>query len=327
MTVAVSGAGIYFWHHPSAPPTPPMPRVFPSRISVLLVDADPSGAETLRRQLTEGGGLDDVALEIRQATSLAEAVETLSGGRVDVALLDLALPDSEGLTTLDRAMAFAPDVPFIVLTSVADDALAVSAVQGGAQDYLVRGDVRPSVLGRALVYAIERHRLVSALRSLSLIDELTGLYNRRGFTELGEQYLKLARRSGRAVTLVYLDIDEFKVINDTLGHLQGDRALKRVAEILRTTFRRSDIVARLGGDEFAVLALETSGEPAEWLAQRLREGVSLDNAASREPFRIEASVGVARSLDEADVRLEDLLAQADAAMYREKRAKKQTVAF
>jgi diguanylate cyclase (GGDEF)-like protein len=123
------------------------------------------------------------------------------------------------------------------------------------------------------------------------------------------------------VTVVYLDVDRFKTINDTHGHGVGDHALRRVAEILRNTFRRSDIVARLGGDEFAVLALETSGEPAEWLAQRLREGVSVHNADERAPFQLAASVGVARARGEDEVSLDDLLAQADAAMYREKRAK------
>lgn len=302
-----------------------MDRVFPSRVSVLLVEADPSGADTLRQRLEQAGGLDAVSLEVEQATTLDTAVERLARGSVDVVLLDLFLPDSEGLTTFERASAFAPDVPFIILTDVVDDELAVSTVQGGAQDYLVRSEVRPAVLGRAILYAIERHRLMSALRSLSLIDDLTGLYNRRGFTELGEQYLKLAWRSGRAITLVYLDVDRFKSINDTLGHLVGDKALKRVAEILRATFRRSDIVARLGGDEFAVLALETTGEPAEWLAQRLREGVSMHNVSTNEPFRLEASVGVARSFGDPKVDLDDLLAQADAAMYREKRAKKRAV--
>lgn len=298
----------------------------PNAVSVLLVEGDPEGADRLRALLGRAGSADHLDARVEQATSLDAALERLAAGGVDVVLLDLELPDSQGLTTFERASAFAPDVPFIILTDVADDRLAVGTVQGGAQDYLVRSEIRPSILGRAVLYAIERHRLIAALRSLSLIDDLTGLYNRRGFTELGEQYIKLAWRSGRAITLVYLDVDRFKSINDTLGHHVGDRALKRVAEVLRSTFRRSDIVARLGGDEFAVLALETTGESAEWLAQRLREGVSVENASNHEPFRLAASVGVARSMGDQKVSLEDLMAQADAAMYREKRAK-QRVAY
>lgn len=295
-------------------------------LSVLLVEGDPDGARRLRGLLEQSGGMDSPETRVEQATHLDAALERLASGGVDVVLLDLDLPDSEGMTTFERASAFAPDVPFIILTDVADDRLAVGTVQGGAQDYLVRSEIKPSILARAILYAIERHRLLAALRSLSLIDDLTGLYNRRGFTELGEQYIKLAWRSGRAITLVYLDVDRFKNINDTLGHHVGDRALKRVAEVLRSTFRRSDIIARIGGDEFAVLALETTGESAEWLAQRLREGVSVENASTHEPFRLSASVGVARSMGDDKVSLEDLMAQADAAMYREKRAK-QRVAY
>jgi diguanylate cyclase (GGDEF)-like protein len=295
-------------------------------LSVLLVEGDPAGAERLRVMLEQSGGMDELEMRVEQATHLDGALERLAAGGIDVVLLDLELPDSEGLTTFERASAFSPDVPFIIVTDVADDRLAVGTVQGGAQDYLVRSEIRPSILARAILYAIERHRLLSALRSLSLIDDLTGLYNRRGFTELGEQYIKLAWRSGRAITLVYLDVDRFKSINDTLGHHIGDRALKRVADVLRSTFRRSDIIARLGGDEFAVLALATTGESAEWLAQRLREGVSVENASTHEPFRLAASVGVARSMGDERVSLEDLMAQADAAMYREKRAK-QRVAY
>ncbi len=290
---------------------------------VLLVERDPAGGDRLCALLEQPDGMDDVEVEVEQVTTLDAALERLAAGGVDVVLLDLDLPDSVGLTTFERASAFAPDVPFVIYTDTGDAQLAVGSVQGGAQDYLVRGEVRPAMLSRAILYAIERHRLIAALRSLSLIDDLTGLYNRRGFTELGEQYLKLAWRSGRAITLVYLDVDRFKSINDSLGHHMGDRALKRVADVLRATFRRSDIVARLGGDEFAVLALETTGESAEWLAQRLREGVSVDNASTHEPFRLAASVGVARSMGDERVSLDDLMAQADAAMYREKRAKRQ----
>ena len=171
-------------------------------------------------------------------------------------------------------------------------------------------------------HAIERHRLFSALRSLSLIDDLTGLYNRRGFADLGEQYLKLARRGGRGVTMVYVDLDRFKSINDSLGHHVGDRALMKIADILRATFRRSDIIARLGGDEFGVLALEAADESAELLVERLREGVRDFNESSPEPYELSISIGMVRHDDDPRVRLEDMVADADAAMYREKNAKR-----
>ncbi|RMH22421.1 MAG: diguanylate cyclase [Gemmatimonadetes bacterium] len=290
---------------------------------VLLVEADPPDLEALREAFADarGGPMDLECVE-----ELADAMARLSRGGVDAVLLNPALPDSEGIGGFDRLQAFAPDVPVVILSDSDDEELAVRAVQGGAQDYLLRSEATPELLIRAIRYGIERHRLLSALRSLSLIDDLTGLYNRRGFADLGEQYVKLARRSTRGVALVFLDIDRFKTINDTLGHHVGDRALLRVADLLKDTFRRSDIIARMGGDEFAVLALEASGEDARMLVDRLRAQIGEFNESSREPYRLSVSIGLARCEGDGRVRLEDLLEQADAAMYEEKRSKRRTVA-
>ncbi len=286
------------------------------------MESEPVAVSELRDALKhpQGGGM-----EMEWAGELSSALERLSRGGIDVVLLDLNLPDNEGISTFERAYAFAPDVPIVVLTEVDDEDVALRTVQGGAQDYLVKGRVTGEVVFRSVRYAVERHRLISALRSLSLIDDLTGLYNRRGFADLGEQHLKLARRSGRAVILVYLDVDRLKTINDTLGHHVGDRALMRVADLLRDTFRRSDIVARIGGDEFAVLALEASEESEAELIKRLREKVTELNQWSREPYWLSVSIGTARFDGMGRARLDDLLTEADQAMYQEKRAKREAL--
>jgi len=288
-------------------------------IKVLLVDSDESYVDTLHDGL---GPEQRALLNLEWVGELSQARARLTQGGFDVVLLSLELEDSQGMVTFDRAYAFAPDVPIIVVSDEADEERAVSAVQAGAQDYLVKSEASPSLLVRAIRHAIERHRLFSALRSLSLIDDLTGLYNRRGFADLGEQYLKLARRSGRGVTMVYLDLDRFKTINDSLGHHVGDRALIKVADILRATFRRSDIIARLGGDEFGVLALEAADESSETLIERLRERVADFNESSPEPYQLSVSVGMAHHDDDPRVRLEDLVAEADRAMYAEKHEKR-----
>lgn len=290
-------------------------------LHVLLVEPDEASAQRIRGFLGEPHG----RFQVDHVRELQEGLAHLSNGGVDVILLDLDLPDSQGLVTFERMYAFVPDVPIVVLTKVDDEELALGSVQGGAQDYLVQGEVTASVLTRSIRYAIERHRLLSALRSLSLIDDLTGLYNRRGFSDLGEQYLKLARRTGRSATLIFLDVDRFKNINDTLGHHMGDRALLRVADILRTTFRRSDIIARLGGDEFAVLAPESSEDPPEVLVHRVEGAVQAFNETSKDPYDLSVSIGSARYEGDALVRLDDLMAAADAAMYEDKRAKRKVV--
>lgn len=294
-----------------------MPELSKTPIKVLLVEEDPSGVEYLRRTFASS---NQARFETEWVQSLNEALERLSRGGIDVMLLDLNLPDSEGIGTFDRANAFAPDVPIVVLTDLDDQELAMRTVQGGAQDYLVKDTVSPGLLMRSILYALERHRLFSALRSLSLIDDLTGLYNRRGFAELGEQHLKLATRTNRAVTLVYVDLDDFKSINDSLGHQVGDRALSRVAEILKTAFRRSDIIARMGGDEFAVLALEASGDSADVLVERLRGKVDEFNSVADEPYRLSMSLGVARFSSEDRTKLDEMLTAADRAMYVDKRS-------
>jgi diguanylate cyclase (GGDEF)-like protein len=293
-------------------------------VKVLLVESDRDALDEWRGQL--GDVRAGAGIEMEWAGELSQALARLSQGGVDAILLDLELPDSQGMVTFERTFAFAPDVPIIVLTDTADEGVGVSTVQGGAQDFLVKQEIMPSVLARSVRHAIERHRLLSALRSLSLIDDLTGLYNRRGFADLGEQYLKLARRTGRGVTMVFLDLDRFKTINDSLGHHVGDRALLRTADIMKATFRRSDIIARLGGDEFAVLALEASGESAELLIDRLRERFRDFNHVSREPYQLSVSIGLARHDGDMRVRLEDLVAEADNAMYEEKRRKRKAVA-
>ena len=287
-------------------------------IRVLLVEHEPEALEGLRASLAQSRSGH---IELEWASELTSGLERLSQGGIDAVLLDLSLPDSEGIVTFERTYAFAPDVPIVVLSGVDDEEIAIATVQGGAQDYLVKADVSPVMVVKAIRYAIERHRLISALRSLSLIDDLTGLYNRRGFADLGEQYLKLARRTARGVALVYLDLDRFKTINDTLGHHVGDRALLKLADLLKGSFRRSDIIARMGGDEFAVLAVEATGDGPQLVLNRLRERIDEFNASHREPYQLAVSIGMARHEGADRVALEDLLGQADAAMYEEKRAK------
>ncbi len=290
-------------------------------INVLLVENEPEDLEGLRKSFAEMPG---VQIELEWVSELATALQRLSGGGIDAVLLNPSLPDSDGIVSFERTNAFAPDVPIIVISDLDDDELAVSAVQGGAQDFLEKDEATPPVLARSIRYAIERHRLLSALRRLSLIDEVTDLYNRGGFADLGEQYVKLARRSAHGITLVYVDIDRFKTINDSLGHHVGDRALRKVAEILRVTFRRSDLIARLGGDDFAVLALEATGEDAKALVDRLRRQVSDSNETSKEPYQLSISVGMARYDGDGRATLEGLLDQAGKAM-REDKAKKRRV--
>jgi len=160
------------------------------------------------------------------------------------------------------------------------------------------------------------------VRDMSLRDELTGLYNRRGFFSLAEQQTLVSNRTGRVMLLFYCDVDGLKEINDTLGHSSGDMALKDCAEILRETFRESDIIARTGGDEFVVLAIESGNRSIETLRARLEANLlAFERSASR-PYKLELSVGVATYDPVLEETLEQTLSRADSLMYRHKHARK-----
>jgi diguanylate cyclase (GGDEF)-like protein len=164
----------------------------------------------------------------------------------------------------------------------------------------------------------EHKQVEEALHALLLADELTGLYNRRGFFNLAEQQLRMAERTKRKMLLLFADFDDLKWINDTFGHAEGDRALIQVAGILRETFRESDIIARIGGDEFVVLAMETDGASAEILTTRLQKNLETHNAKGPRRYKLSLSVGVARYDPEHPCSIDELLARADKSMYEHK---------
>ncbi len=183
------------------------------------------------------------------------------------------------------------------------------------------------LLMRAIQCAVKQYMLQAELGSLALSDELTGVYNRRGFLALAERQLKLGRRSGRAILVFFADVDGLKQINDKFGHKEGDLALVHAAQVLEKTFRDSDVIARFGGDEFAVLALEVSGHSESTIRARLDRNLKELNARySRCTLSI--SLGAARfdpTSPRSPASIEQLMIGADEAMYEEKRLRSKPV--
>lgn len=169
--------------------------------------------------------------------------------------------------------------------------------------------------------AMKQALLDRELKYLALTDDLTCLYNRRGFFAAATQQLRLARRDSESLLLLFCDVDNLKRVNDTFGHQEGDLALIRAADALEQTFRGSDILARLGGDEFVVLAVEAGQQSIESMFRRLDQNLK-KASASGSPFTLTLSVGVARFDPKSPVTLGELLAQADRAMYEKKRKSK-----
>lgn len=163
-------------------------------------------------------------------------------------------------------------------------------------------------------------RMEDEFRRLSLTDELTGLYNRRGFLTIAIQQLKMANRINDEVCLLYIDLDNLKLINDRFGHKAGDAAILDIANILKKTFRESDIIARIGGDEFAVLTIGIANT-CDDLVIRLRANIEDHNTKSAREFNLSLSLGTAHCDSKNPRSIEELLIQADMAMYEEKRLK------
>jgi PleD family two-component response regulator len=218
-------------------------------IDILLVEDNPGDARLVEILLSEAG----TGFEVRHADTLASAVEELDRSPSDVILLDLSLPDSSGLETVERVRMAVPEMPVVVLSGRDDEETALQALQGGAEDYLVKGRGDGDLIARSIRYAIERKKAEEKLAYLAQYDPLTGLANRALYHDRLEQALARAARSGDMIALMFVDLDRFKAVNDTLGHSGGDALLQEVARRIEGRVRDSDTVARLGGDEFAII--------------------------------------------------------------------------
>lgn len=285
---------------------------------MLLIEDEPSDRVLIQEFLQETPEI----FSLDHAESLTEGIARLKAGSYDLVLLDLGLPEGFGITTFETLHAQFPDVPIVVLTGLDDDLVAVAAVNKGAQDYLNKREADARLLRRTIRYAIERNRLTQELRNASLIDELTGLHNRRGFELLAAQQLKAAARTPQVLNLVFLDMDNMKQINDTQGHQTGDRALVDLAALMRSACRSSDIVARLGGDEFAILLYCDGGYCGQKIRERLQADIEAHNQDGEKAFRLDVSAGVVAYEPLQPCSLDELLARADRLMYEEKKRKK-----
>ncbi len=290
--------------------------ILPAKI--LLLEDNPGDARLLREALAE---IPESTFELTYCETVAQCLDSLLKSKPDVVLSDLGLPDSHGMEAVRSIHSAAPDVPIVVLTGLDDESLAVQALQEGAQDYLVKGGIDGNSLWHALRYAMERQRVQLQVLNLSLIDDLTGLSNRRGFLSMGGHYLKLAYQTGQPVMLAFVDLDGLKRINDTFGHQEGNHAIVDASNVLKDCFRQSDILGRLGGDEFAALITNATNNSAETISGRIQQKVAALNAGTGRRYHLSFSIGVVTTDVAQPVELEQLLSQADALMYEEKRSK------
>jgi diguanylate cyclase (GGDEF)-like protein len=287
---------------------------------VMLVE-DHIAYRHLLRDILDRPGLP--AYRFVEVNCLAEAITEIEAQPPHLIVLDLALPDCQGIKTLRKLRGAAPDIPIVVLTGMDDEELGMQAVQEGAQDYLVKGPQNTHQLPRALRYALERHRLKAEVEAQSITDELTGLYNRRGFFAMARRQFDLAQRKGASLLVLYADLDGLKEINDKLSHAEGNHAILEASTLLREAFRATDIVARLGGDEFTVMAIDANERCAAELPMRLATMMNARNKRPGRSFLLSMSIGCAVLKPGAPVGLEEILSQADRAMYACKKTRRE----
>lgn len=304
----------------------PEPLVCAEEVSVLIVEDEGIVAQDLQETIARlGYRVAGVAGEGVQAVCMAEELQP------QLVIMDVGLRgDVDGIQAAQMIQE-RMRVPVIFLTGHRDLDTLERAVRTGPLGYLVK-PFQEVELRCSIEVAIHKHRAEIAtsereealrrnadlLASLSLVDELTQLRNRRGFFELADQALKVARRERHMLGLFFIDLNGMKQINDTLGHLVGDQALRETADILRDTFREADIVARLGGDEFVALAHVHNDTSV--LRERLREHLAVLNAQPDRPYKLDVSIGTTLVNAAGNDTIETLIARADADMYEEKRA-------
>jgi len=294
----------------------------PGPIRVLLVG--PHSADVaLLRALLENSRETEVALA--HAVNLQHAFEALERDAVDVLLMDVGAGSPRELVAVSQARVRAPLVPVVVMVDDDDEMLAAKAVEVGARGYLIKCALSPGALVWSLQHAIRNQRMFLELniareraRQLATYDQLTGFANRSLFQDRLDQAVASARRNRQKLAVLFLDLDEFKLINDSLGHLAGDALLRLSAQRVATCLRKSDTGARLGGDEFAILLTNLAdeadaGRVADKVLALLRQPVSLKG---REHL-ITASIGIAAFPRDA-ASSEELLKHADMAMYAAK---------
>ena len=286
---------------------------------ILIVDDDVAIRGAMNEFIMRSG-FDSIT-----ASSAEEALEILKTNSVGVVITDIILPGKDGLELTD-AIKSKYDTDVIVMTGYSGNYSYEEAVHKGASDFVFK-PVRFQELMLRLKRVLrerrltqERSRMLDKLEELAITDELTKLYNLRHFNRQIEVEVDRCNRYGHSLALLLLDIDHFKLYNDTFGHLEGDKVLIRLGQIIRSCLRLMDSAYRYGGEEFTIILPETKGKEAQNVARRLRKAVEVETfyPESDKEYHITISIGVTQYLKKEKV--PDFVQRADKAMYLSKLA-------
>lgn len=283
------------------------------RTSILIVDNDATLLTMLQEIFVSEG------YRCETAASAQVALELINRAHFDIMVADIVMPGMTGIELTEKAKKLRPHMAAVVMTGFIDDFSYDRAIEAGASDFIKKPFTMKEIINR-----IKHVKSQEKLRLLSITDELTGLYNRRGFFTLTDQQLKLARRLKKGIFMLYADVDNLKVINDKFGHQEGDLVLLDIAGILKATYRESDIIARIGGDEFTVIPIGTTGDNIGKITARLQKNIDNHYAIENRKYTLSISFGVSYFNPETPCSIDELLAHADKMMYEQKRLRQQS---
>jgi two-component system cell cycle response regulator len=269
---------------------------------------------------------DNDKIKLSRALSIEEATNMLKQGKFDLIILDYLLPDGNGIDFFKIMKKRDVEIPVVVNTAYGDEIIASQLIKKGAYDYISKKNINKKSLYRSINNALEKFRLKNEIKKawekmakMATKDELTGLYNRGYFLEIFEREVDRAMRYENRLAFCMIDLDHFKIVNDTYSHLAGDMVLAEIGKILIQHIRLSDLACRFGGEEFAVLLPNTDIEKARMVCERLRKVIGehpFEYQSS--PFNVTISVGVAMYHRHEDQSPVNLLEKADQALYQAK---------
>lgn len=300
------------------------------KITILVVDDDPLALDTIAELLVESGYRVFTAQGGQKALDI---LETHTG--IDLIVSDLMMPQMDGIALTKEIHSTGMDIPIIVITGFATIELAVETMKAGAADFITR-PFNNDQIKITIRKVLETKRLKKLAgerefyKQLSNRDEMTGLANYRACHETLEKETERAKRYNRPLTIMMIDIDDFKCCNDTYGHLAGDTAMVQIAGLIKKQTRASDVATRYGGEEFMVILPETTIEEASAVAERIRESIARHQFLTEEgaPMAsLSVTIGLSALPDHASTK-KDLFRTADIALYKGKTSgKNQVVVF
>ncbi len=278
--------------------------------SLIVVDDDASLLDVIKTGLISQGYKCETAIDAASAIKLINKIP------FDVMITDIKMPGVKGFELTISARKIRPDMSVIIMTGFIDEFSYDSTIEAGAADFIKKPFTLTELIAR-----IKHVKLQEKLRIMSVTDELTGLYNRRGFFTLAEQQLRIADRLKRKIFMLYVDLNNLKVINDTFGHQEGDRALINISNIFKKTFRKSDIIARIGGDEFVIIPVGTTKAGTKTSTSRLKKNIREYNSKRNKNYRLALSFGISHYDPKFPSSLDEMIMEADRSMYEQKRNK------